>query len=149
MDDDGPWSRTRRELEIFGTSSKMVVPEKRFAGGRGSRALTTEHKTAPSVTSTPGGCDKGDITRSVRARAATLRACYETQLVDKPDLSGRVTVQWTITGDGSVTGEKIIDDTLKNQAVTDCVLRAISQIKFIKPETGVCVLQWPFVFNPA
>ncbi|MSQ82889.1 MAG: AgmX/PglI C-terminal domain-containing protein, partial [Myxococcales bacterium] len=49
-----------------------------------------------------GGCDKGDISKNVRARAASLRACYETQLMAKPDLAGKVTVQWTITADGSV-----------------------------------------------
>lgn len=95
-----------------------------------------------------GGCDKGDISKNVRARAASLRACYETQLMAKPDLSGKVTVQWTITADGSVASDKIVDDSMKNSSVTDCVLRTIRRIRFLKPEAGVCVIQWPFVFNP-
>lgn len=95
-----------------------------------------------------GGCDKGDIAKNVRARAAALRACYETQLLAKPDLAGKITVQWTITGEGSVTGEKSVSDTLSNNAVSDCVLRAIKRIRFMKPEAGICVIQWPFVFSP-
>ncbi len=98
--------------------------------------------------SSTGGCDKGDISKNVRARAASLRACYETQLMNKPDLAGKLTLQWTITGDGSVNGQKTVDDSLKNNAVSDCVLRAISHVKFAKPEAGICVIQWPFVFNP-
>ncbi len=95
-----------------------------------------------------GGCDKGDIAKNVRARAATLRACYETQLLAKPDLSGKITAQWTITTDGSVTGEKAVDDSMHNNAVSDCVLRSIKRIRFMKPEAGICVIQWPFVFSP-
>ena len=95
-----------------------------------------------------GGCDKGDIAKNVRARAATLRACYETQLLAKPDLSGKITAQWTITTDGSVTGEKSVDDSMHNNAVSDCVLRSIKRIRFAKPEAGICVIQWPFVFSP-
>lgn len=95
-----------------------------------------------------GGCDKGDISKNVRARATAIRACYETQLLSKPDLQGKVTVQWTITSEGSVSNDKIVNDSLSNNAVTDCVLRAIRRIKFMKPEAGVCVIQWPFVFSP-
>lgn len=95
-----------------------------------------------------GGCDKGDIAKNVRARAATLRACYETALLAKPDLSGKITAQWTITTDGSVSGEKAVDDSMHNNAVSDCVLRSIKRIRFQKPEAGICVIQWPFVFSP-
>jgi hypothetical protein len=95
-----------------------------------------------------GGCDKGDIAKNVRARAATLRACYETQLLAKPDLAGKITVQWTITTDGSVTGEKTVDDSMHNNSVSDCVLRSMKRIRFMKPEAGICVIQWPFVFSP-
>ncbi len=98
--------------------------------------------------SSTGGCDKGDIAKNVRARASSLRQCYEIQLMSKPDLSGKLTVQWTINGEGSVTGQKLVDDTMKNNSVSDCVLRAISHIRFMKPEAGICVIQWPFVFNP-
>ena len=57
-------------------------------------------------------------------------------------------MQWTITGDGAVTGQKTVGDTLNNNTVSDCVLRAISHIRFAKPEAGICVIQWPFVFSP-
>ena len=116
--------------------------------GIGRRSARKVAKLNIAQGQSTGGCDKGDISKNVRARAASLRACYETQLMAKPDLAGKVTVQWTITGDGSVSSDKITDDTMKNGAVTDCVLRTIRRIRFMKPEAGVCVIQWPFVFNP-
>lgn len=116
--------------------------------GIGKRSAKKVAKLNIAQGQSTGGCDKGDISKNVRARAASLRACYETQLMAKPDLSGKVTVQWTITGDGSVSNDKIVDDSMKNSAVTDCVLRTIRRVRFLKPEAGVCVIQWPFVFNP-
>ena len=47
-----------------------------------------------------------------------------------------------------VTGEKAVDDSMHNNAVSDCVLRSIKRIRFMKPEAGICVIQWPFVFSP-
>ncbi len=116
--------------------------------GIGKRSAKKVAKLNIAQGQSTGGCDKGDISKNVRNRAASLRACYETQLMAKPDLSGKVVVQWTITGDGSVSNDKIVDDTMKNSSVTDCVLRTIRRVRFLKPEAGVCVIQWPFVFNP-
>ncbi len=97
---------------------------------------------------TIGGCDKGDIAKNVRARASMIRACYETQLLKSPSLAGKLTVQWTIAGDGSVQGDKAVADSLNSSDATDCVLRSIRRVRFQKPEAGTCVIQWPFVFNP-
>ena len=97
---------------------------------------------------TIGGCDKGDIAKQVRARGSIVRACYETQLLSAPTLQGKLTAQWTIGGDGSVQGEKAVNDTLNSNAVGDCVMRAIHRIRFQAPEAGTCVIQWPFVFSP-
>ena len=102
-------------------------------------------REAPQVAS---GCDKGDISKNVRARASSLRACYEVQLSAHPSLGGKLTVQWTIASDGSTTGDRVVSDTLQSPAVSDCVQRAIRRIRFQAPEGGTCVVQWPFVFNP-
>ncbi len=97
---------------------------------------------------TLGGCDKGDVAKQVRSRGSMVRACYETQLLTAPSLAGKLAVQWTISGDGSVQSEKAVSDTLQSDPVSDCVLRTIRRIHFQKPEAGTCVIQWPFVFTP-
>jgi hypothetical protein len=94
------------------------------------------------------GCDKGDISKNVRARASSLRTCYEVQLSAHPTLSGKLTVQWTIGSDGSTSGDRVVSDTLQSPAVSDCVLRTIRRVRFQAPELGTCVVQWPFVFSP-
>lgn len=94
-----------------------------------------------------GGCDKGDIAKNVRSRAALIRSCYEIQLMNNQSLGGKLTVQWTIQGDGTTANTKTVEDKIGSNLVSDCVLRALSHIRFAAPEAGVCVVQWPFVFS--
>ncbi len=115
----------------IGRKKRKKVAKLRLAGGRST-----------------GGCDKGNIAKNVRRRASALRACYEMQLLSKPNLKGKVTVQWTIKQDGKVANPKVVTNSIKNAKVTDCVMRTIKRIRFKKPEAGICVIQWPFVFAP-
>ena len=125
-------------------------------GGTGRNAnVGIGRKSAKKVASvkiatgqSTGGCDKGDIAKNVKVRAAALRSCYEMQLMSKPTLQGKITAQWTIDTEGAVKNPKIVSDTMSNAAVSDCVTRTIGRIRFKKPEAGICVIQWPFVFAP-
>lgn len=95
-----------------------------------------------------GFCKKGDIARVVRRRANSIRACYESRLQVKAGLKGKLTVRWTIGLNGSVTGASAASNSLGDGAVTSCILRVVRRMRFTKPEGGVCIVQWPFVFNP-
>ena len=95
-----------------------------------------------------GFCKKGDISRGVRRRANSIRACYEQRLQVNPNLRGKVTVRWTIGLTGKVAKALASGNTLKDGAVTGCILRVIRRMRFPKPEGGICIVQWPFVFNP-
>lgn len=97
--------------------------------------------------SSQGFCKKSDITKNVRRRAGAIRACYERELQVKPKLKGKVTARWTITLDGRVSNASVVKSSLKNKAVEGCLLRTVRRMRFAKPEGGVCVIQWPFVFN--
>lgn len=95
-----------------------------------------------------GACDMGDLDKNVRARASAIRACYETWLMEYRDLAGSITVEWTVQEDGTVAKARATADNLGNHDVTDCLLRTIRRIRFAKPETGTCLVTWPFVFSP-
>lgn len=95
-----------------------------------------------------GFCKKGDISRAVRRRAGSIRACYERKLMIKASLRGKLTARWTIGVSGRVSSARVVSSTLSDSAVTACVLRVIRRITFTKPEGGQCIVQWPFVFNP-
>ena len=94
-----------------------------------------------------GFCKRGDIARVVRRRANSIRACYEQRLQVNPNLKGKVTARWTIALSGRVSSAGIASSSLGDSAVTNCIMRVIRRMSFPKPEGGVCIVQWPFVFN--
>lgn len=95
-----------------------------------------------------GFCKKGQIRSVVLRRAGAIRACYEAQLQIHDSLAGKITARWTINMEGRVDGASMVSSTLGNTSVEQCILRTLRRMRFEKPEGGVCVVQWPFVFNP-
>jgi len=93
-------------------------------------------------------CKKADVQRKVRGRAAAIRACYEMQLQMKPDLKGKVTVQWIIDLTGRVKGVKVVQNSTNNAKLAKCISRIIGKIHFQPPKGGMCIIRWPFVFTP-
>ena len=93
-----------------------------------------------------GFCKKSNIASVVRRRAGAIRSCYEKRLQVKPKLTGKLTARWTIQANGSVSGAAA-GGSMKDGKVKDCVLRVIRRMRFAKPEGGVCVIKWPFVFS--
>jgi hypothetical protein len=99
--------------------------------------------------SAEGFCEKGNIRSVVMRRVGAIKACYEQQLILKPDLQGKVDVRWTINAEGGVDNATVIGTTLNDGNVENCVVRQIRRMKFAKPKGGICIVKWPFVFNPA
>jgi hypothetical protein len=95
-----------------------------------------------------GFCQRSNIARVVRRRHNSIKACYEQRLQVKPNLRGKLTARWTIALNGRVASANLAGSTLGDGAVVACVLRVIRRMSFAKPEGGVCIVQWPFVFNP-
>jgi uncharacterized membrane protein YgcG len=93
-------------------------------------------------------CKKSDVQRKVKGRAAAIRACYEMQLQMKPDLAGKVTIQWIIDLTGRVKGAKTVQNSTGNSKLGKCIERILGKIHFQKPNGGMCIIRWPFVFTP-
>jgi outer membrane biosynthesis protein TonB len=93
-----------------------------------------------------GFCKKSDLARKIRRRAGAIRACYERRLQVNPRIQGKVNVRFTVGASGAVQSASA-SGSLSDGAVRSCIVRTIRRIRFAKPEGGVCVVQWPFVFN--
>jgi len=96
-----------------------------------------------------GSCNKQNVMRTVRRRAAAIRSCYEVALQLQPDLKGKLTVKWTINPAGKVQGVQIIGNTMKNKKVETCVKKVVGRMRFMKPKCGICIIKWPFLFSAA
>jgi TonB family protein len=72
----------------------------------------------------------------VRRNAAQIRYCYERELPAKPELAGRVVVDFTIDADGRVPEARIKSTTLNEATVESCVIQCFKKLRFSKPADG-------------
>ncbi len=115
--------------------------------GLGKKAAKRVGKMSIGSGAAQGFCKQSHIQSVVKRRASAIRACYEQRLQVKPKLQGKLTARWTIGVDGSVTNASATANTVGDAEVTNCVLRVLRRMRFQKPEGGICVVQWPFVFS--
>ena len=92
-------------------------------------------------------CNKTDVRAKVEGQAAAIRACHETQLQLKPDLQGKVTMQWIIDLSGRVKGVKAAQNSTGNSKLAKCLSKIIGKIHFLPPKDGMCILRWPLTFS--
>ncbi len=117
-------------------------------GGSLGSSLKVTPARARDTTPLGGGLEREMIEHVVRQRKDRIRLCYERQLNFIPQLSGKVTVHFEIDPQGNVLSSSLIEDTLKNQAVKDCILTEVKTWTFPKPQGGVIVpVDYPFVFE--
>jgi hypothetical protein len=133
---------------VYGTSNIDT------GGGRGVRARIgrkrekkVKYKVTTAAPEVEGFCAKEAINRVVRAHQGGIRFCFERELQRDPKLSGKVLVGWKINLEGRVQFAKIDNTSLQNERVEGCMLQNIRRWIFPKPEGGICVIQYPFVFK--
>ncbi len=92
-------------------------------------------------------CKESNIREVVQKRSAMLKSCYEQQLLADPSLSGKIIVFWKIGLDGKVTEASIKSSTMKNDRVEACLTKSVRRLTFDKPDGGICVVEFPFIFT--
>ncbi|MFA5624837.1 MAG: AgmX/PglI C-terminal domain-containing protein [Bradymonadales bacterium] len=92
-------------------------------------------------------CKESNIRDVVSKRANALRNCYEQQLLADPQLSGKIVMMWKIGLEGEVSQCSVKSTTMKNPKVEACLERTIKRLRFDKPDGGICVIEFPFIFS--
>jgi hypothetical protein len=124
-------------------------------GGPGDGLDPRGHEpVVPVVNIDPPIDDGGDdhyaalVQRRIKRHLASIRYCYERELMAEPDLAGTVKVVFVISGEGAVVaahGSGIGHDDLE-----DCVAGVIRGISFPRPPGGSSVkITYPFRFHRA
>jgi TonB family protein len=122
--------------------------------GRGAGGLGGRRARAPDVipgqANVRGSLDKEIIRRIIRRHINEVKYCYEQELLKKPDLGGRVVVQFTISGSGQVVASVLQSSTMGNSRVETCTVQAVRRWEFPKPlGGGIVIVSYPFVLTPA
>lgn len=95
-----------------------------------------------------GGLDREIIAQVIKSQLGQILYCYERQLSAHPELEGKVSVKFTISGDGKVSAQKVSESSLRNSTVEGCILSRVSLWKFPAPQGGTnVVVTYPFLFK--
>ncbi len=122
--------------------------------GSGSGRLGGAHRSgAPQVRmgapSVSGRLPPEVIQRIVRQNFGRFRLCYEGGLRNNPNLTGRVSVGFTIASDGSVKNTRVASSTLPDAGVAACIQRAFTGLSFPQPDGGEATVTYPILLAPA
>ncbi len=115
-------------------------------GKKGERDVRVATGTAQVM----GSIDKELIRKVIQDHAAQIRYCYEQQLAINPRLAGKVSVKWTIDGDGNATTPQVVSDgtTLEDGKVHQCMMSRIISWQFPKPKGGgIAVITYPWILR--
>jgi len=100
------------------------------------------------VASVHGMLDKEIIRRIVHLHMNEVKYCYDQELVKKPALAGRISVQFAISPVGQVLTSVMQSTTMENARVENCVVNAVRRWEFPKPTGGgVVIVLYPFSFT--
>ncbi len=95
-----------------------------------------------------GGLDREVIAQYIKSQLGYILYCYERQLSARPGLQGKVSVKFTIGGDGQVNTQRVNDSTMGDSSVEGCMLSKIAKWKFPAPKGGTQVIvTYPFLFK--
>jgi TonB family protein len=106
-------------------------------------------EVVPGTAEVRGSLDKDLIRRIIRRHINEVKFCYESELTRKPDLQGRVMVQFTIAPTGQVAASIVQSSTMGNPPVEQCIANAVRRWEFPKPQGGIVVVTYPFVLKSA
>lgn len=96
-----------------------------------------------------GGLDAYVVQATIAKYLNQVRACYEQGLQKNPGLTGKVTVNFEVAGNGSVNYSRVHSSTLGNAQVEKCITTKMMNWVFPKPRGGVKVpIKYPFLLRP-
>lgn len=114
-----------------------------FAGSSGGYSIPMEEEALIE-----GGLDRDQISAVIQKNLGQIIYCYEKGLQLKPNLSGRVSVNFVIGGQGFVRQANVADTSLRHAQVESCILDKLKSWKFPKPHGRVDVrVSYPFVLK--
>lgn len=133
-----------------GRGSKVLLGLLSFVllcgGASAGRAEPPPESPAPEARR--GSLDKEVIRRTIRGHLVEVKQCYERELVQHPELAGRVIIGFRIGGDGHVLSADVASSTMGSPPVEQCIAAAVATWVFPKPiGGGVVKVSYPFVLK--
>ncbi len=118
------------------------------SGGIGGGRQGVKIRPGGSEESFSGTIDREAIRRVIQANLKAIRACYEKQLNRRPDLFGKLVIEWDIGDAGRVIRAHVKSSELSDPEVGSCVVTHLKTWTFPTPPTNNEVtVSFPFFFS--
>lgn len=94
------------------------------------------------------GLSKREVWEVINRHFSEIRNCYESAIVRKADIEGKLMVQFSIDSGGHVRKASVKASTLKDPRLDQCILGRLTQWAFPKPKGRSEVsVTYPFLFK--
>jgi TonB family protein len=106
------------------------------------------YSVIPGRTITKGCLTQDQVGRVLNRAHNQAKYCYEKELTRNPNLSGKITTQFTIGPSGAVVDTRLSESTMNDKAVEDCLVRVIQRLRF--PPCvggGTAEVTYPWIFK--
>jgi hypothetical protein len=95
-----------------------------------------------------GALDRSLVDAVIKRHMNQIRHCYQRELTRDPSLAGKVTVNFVIARDGTVSKASTKSSTMNNRVVEGCINGRFMRFQFPPPKGGGIVLvSYPFIFS--
>jgi TonB family protein len=91
-----------------------------------------------------------DINAVIQEKLGAIQFCFKKELRKDPSLSGKITVKFTVEASGRVTNAMVVNTSINNEGLQQCLLKTINMLVFksIPESQGSMTVTYPFVFAP-
>lgn len=147
--DTGAGGRGERTVGIsgVGTKGKGTGTYGLGTGGIGNKG-SVEINVGGQEAEFVGSMDREAIRRVILNNKRAIRSCYERELQRRPDMYGKLVLQWNIEEKGRVTEASVKSNSLGSRKVANCIISRLRTWRFPEPPPGVIgQVAYPFVFT--
>lgn len=93
--------------------------------------------------------DNSAINKVVSSNKVSIRMSYEKYLKRMPDLSGKITVRFTISASGRIASVQILENTTGSSELENAIKRKVKMWRFASIPEGDVTVTYPFIFRPS
>ncbi len=123
--------------EVIGTDGGRVIKESVELVGTAETGTWEEPEESTDY----------DVRKQMKRYLGQMKRCYEKELKGDPDLTGKVTLSWTIQTDGDLAAVSVDGNSTGSDALSACVAKTMRRIRFAPPPVELDVEGYPLLFD--
>jgi TonB family protein len=94
------------------------------------------------------GLSQDEVGKVIHAQISEIRYCYESSMLRKPEIEGKLVIDFVIANTGRVRVASVKESSVRDERLNECILKRLARWEFPRPKSGVEVaVSYPFIFK--